>query len=321
MLDNLPEDLSRAVLYTVAYADIFDHPLTALEIHRYLTGVSIPLDALIRVLEEDRLLTRTGDYFTLPGRAEIVSIRIQREARSRKLMPRAIQYGRILGGLPYVRMVALTGSLAVLNLSQGADMDYMLVTQPGRLWTARAFSVTFGRMIRPFGHTICVNLLVSEDALFWPQHDLYSAREICQMIPITGVNVYRRMRSANMWTESILPNSTLSAPDLVQLPAYRKTNRIQSLLEMPLHGGGGARLEQWAMKFQLHRMEQRSGAGDETVFSADICQANFHHHRRGTREMFQQRLKNLGADSPLSFALSGVPAKTKREERSGETAA
>src|SRR3989304_1672546 len=321
MLDNLPEDLSRAVLYTVAYADIFDHPLTALEIHRYLTGVSIPLDALIRVLEEDRLLTRTGDYFTLPGRAEIVSIRIQREARSRKLMPRAIQYGRILGGLPYVRMVALTGSLAVLNLSQGADMDYMLVTQPGRLWTARAFSGTFGRVMRPFGHTICVNLLVSEDALFWPQHDLYSAREICQMIPITGVNVYRRMRSANMWTESILPNSTLSAPDLVQPPAYRKTNRIQSVLETPLQGGGGARLEQWAMRFQSHRMEQRSGAGDETVFSADICQANFHHHRRGTREMFQQRLKNLGTESALPASSSLALRSARLGERSGETAA
>ena len=321
MLDNFPEDLSRAVLYTVAYADIFDYPLTAPEIHRYLTGVSIPLDALIRTLDEDRLLTRTGDYFTLPGRAEIVSIRIQRETRSRKLMPRAIQYGRILGGLPYVRMAALTGSLAMLNLSQGADMDYMLVTQPGRLWTARAFSVTFGRLMRPFGHTICVNLLVSENALFWPQHDLYSAREICQMIPILGLDVYRRMRAANIWTESILPNSTLAAPDLVQLPADRKTNRIQSLFEMPLRGGGGARLEQWAMKFQLQRMEQRSGAGDETVFSADICQANFHHHRRGTREMFQQRLKNLGADSALPASSSLALRSARTGERSGVTAA
>jgi hypothetical protein len=321
MLDNFPEDLSRAVLHTVAYADIFDYPLTALEIHRYLTGVSAPIQVVNRALDEDRLLTRTGDYFTLPGRAEIVSIRIGREARSRKLMPRAIQYGRILGGLPYVRMVALTGSLAMLNLSQGADMDYMLVTQPGRLWTARAFAVTFGRMMRPFGHTICVNLLVSEDALFWPQHDLYSAREICQMIPISGPDVYRRMRAANIWTESILPNSTLSAPELVQPPAYRKTNRFQSLLEMPLHRGGGARLEQWAMKFQLQRMEQRSGAGDETVFSADICQANFQHHRSGTHEMFQQRLKNLGTDSALPASSSLALRSARTGERSGVTAA
>jgi hypothetical protein len=68
--------------------------------------------------------------------------------------------------LPYVRMVALTGSLAVLNLSQGADMDYMVVTQPGRF--VDGLLPSFGRMMHPFGHTICVNLLVSEDALFGP---------------------------------------------------------------------------------------------------------------------------------------------------------
>ena len=109
MLDNSPTNLSRAALQTVAYADIFDYPLTALEIHRYLTGVRAPVEAVKRALEEEHLFVRIGDYFTLPGREEIVSIRTQREVRSRNLMPRAIQYGRILGALPYVRMVALTG--------------------------------------------------------------------------------------------------------------------------------------------------------------------------------------------------------------------
>ena len=290
MLDNSPTNLSRAALHTVAYSDIFDYPLTAPEIHRYLTGVRAPVEAVKQALEEEHLFVRIGDYFTLPGREEIVSIRIQREARSRKLLRRAIQYGRLLGALPYIRMVALTGSLAVLNLSMGADMDYMLVTQSGRLWTARAFAVTFGRMVRPLGHKICVNLLVSENALFWPQHDLYSAREMCQMIPITGVNVYRRLRATNVWTESILPNAALSALNLGQLPDQASENRIQRLFEMLLHGKHGGRLEQWAMKFQLHNIAKRSGAGDETNFSADVCQANFHHHRSWTRKAFEQRL-------------------------------
>jgi hypothetical protein len=290
MLDNSPTNLSRAVLHTVAYSDIFDYPLTALEIHRYLTGVRAPVEAVKQALEEEHLFVRIGDYFALPGREEIVSIRIQREARSRKLLRRAIQYGRLLGALPYIRMVALTGSLAVLNLSMGADMDYMLVTQSGRLWTARAFAVTFGRMMRPLGYKICVNLLVSENALFWPQHDLYSAREMCQMIPIAGVNVYRRLRATNVWTESILPNATLSALNLGQLPDQANENRIQRLFEMPLRGKHGGRLEQWAMNFQLHNIAKRSGAGDETNFSADVCQANFHHHRSWTRKAFEQRL-------------------------------
>ncbi|HJR79436.1 MAG TPA: hypothetical protein VJ821_05135 [Anaerolineales bacterium] len=298
-MKTFSDELSRAVLQTVAYADIFDYPLTAHEIHRYLTGVRASVEEVQEMLEEDRVVLRVGNYFTLAGREEIVSTRIERETRSRKLLPHAIQYGRILGALPYVRMVALTGSLAVLNISTGQDFDYMIVTASGHLWTARALAVTFGRMMRPFGSRICVNLLVSENALFWPQHDLYSAREMCQMIPITGIDMYRRLRAANPWTEFFLPNSSMSRPSTGQLSGDRKKNRIQTLLEMPLHRESARPLEQWAMKFQLDLIMRRSGAGDETNFSLDICQANFDHHGNWTRQAFQQRLKKLGVEAPL----------------------
>lgn len=297
MLSQTSDNLSLAVLKTVAYSDMFDYPLTAREIHRYLTGVKATLQEVVRVVGEDGLFTRTGDYFTLTGREEIVSIRLQREAKSRVLMPRAIHYGRLLGTLPYVRMVALTGSLAVMNISGNHDFDYMLVTQSGRLWTARAFAVTFGRIIRPFGHRICVNILVSERALAWHQRDLYSAREICQMIPISGMEVYRRFCAANAWTESILPNSGLPTSDRVPVSAPGRKITIQKPLEISL---SSERLEQWAMRLQLARITQKWGAGDETCFGADVCQSNFHNHRKSTQELFEKRL--TGIESLLRLA-------------------
>ena len=290
MLDQSPNDLSFAVLQTVVYSDIFDYPLTAREIHRYLTGVKASLEEVVSVLGEEHGVTRTGDYFTLPGREEIVSIRLQREAQSRLLMPRAIHFGRMLGTLPYVRMVALTGSLAVMNISGNHDFDYMLVTRFGRLWTARAFAVTFGRIMRPFGHRICVNLLISERALAWQQCDLYSAREICQMIPISGVEVYRRFCAANAWTESILPNSGLFTYDRVPVSSPSRKNTIQKLLEISLRS---ERLEEWAMRFQLARMTHKWGTGDETCFSADVCQSNFHNHRKSTQDLFEKKLSGI----------------------------
>ena len=292
MLDHSSENLSRAILQTIAYSDVFDYPLNARELHRYLTGVKASLEEVVRAVREEGVVTRTGDYFTLPGREEIVNIRMRREAHSRELMSRAIQYGRILGTLPYVRMVALTGSLAVMNILGNHDFDYMLVTQTSRLWVARAFAVTFGRIMRPFGHRICVNLLLSENALDWHQHDLYSAREICQMIPVVGMDVYRRFRARNAWTESVLPNSSLSTPDLVQVCAPSRTNVIQRLIEVPLDS---ERLEQWAMKFQLHHIAQSWGTGDETIFSANVCQSNFHNHRKWTQVVFENKLSALTA--------------------------
>ncbi len=297
MLDNSPNNLSRAALYTVAYADIFDYPLTALEIHRYLTGVSAPIEAVNNALEEDRLFVRIGDYFTLPGREEIVSIRAEREARSQKLMPRAIQYGRILGALPYVRMVALTGSLAVLNVSKIVDFDYMLVTSSGRLWTARAFALAFNRLTRLQGYTLCPNLIISENALEWPQHDLYSARELCQMVLITGEEVYSRLMQANPWVESFLPNCSHDFSREQRATSVATT--FKSIIEFPLRGVLGDRLETWEMDRKIARFTRQHGYGEETIFNADVCQGNFDHHRTWTYEALEKRLAEFEFKSPL----------------------
>lgn len=313
MLDNSPTNLSRAALHTVAYADIFDYPLTALEIHRYLTGVRAPVEAVNRALEEDRLFVRIGDYFTLPGREGIVSIRIQREARSRKLMRRAIQYGRILGALPYIRMVALTGSLAVLNVSNVVDFDYMLVTARGRLWTARVFALAFNRLTRLQGYTLCPNLIISENALEWPQHDLYSARELCQMVLITGEEVYSRLMQVNQWVESFLPNAFMNSAGLPP-KSKEKASALQRLFEFPLRGVLGDRLETWEMNRKIARFTHQHGYGEETIFNADICQGNFDHHRTWTYEAFEKRLQQYviasdGRDASAETGRSKLPFK------------
>ena len=250
------------------------------------------MEAVNRALAEDRQFMRIGDYFTLPGREGIVSIRKQREARSRELMSRAIRYGRILGALPYIRMVALTGSLAVLNVSNVVDFDYMLVTARGRLWTARAFALAFNRLTRLQGYTLCPNLIISESALEWPQHDLYSARELCQMLLITGKEVYSRLMQANPWVESFLPNAYMESNSLPWGNSQELAPALQSLFELPLRGNLGNRLEAWEMNRKIARFTRQHGYGEETVFNADVCQGNFDHHRSWTYEALEKRLAN-----------------------------
>src|SRR6185436_12439212 len=156
MPDNFYEKLSQAALQTITYSDIFDYPLTAHEIHRYLTGVKASYAQVLKVLEEEPV-ARVGEYFTVPGRESIAGIRMRREASSRKIMPRAIRYGRILAALPYIRMVTLTGSLAMSNMEEGQDIDYMIVTAPNHLWTCRALALLVARFARFEGIQLCPN--------------------------------------------------------------------------------------------------------------------------------------------------------------------
>jgi hypothetical protein len=231
--------------------------------------------------------SKDGKYF-LAGREEIVELRKCRESASRKAFNRAMVYGRILGALPFVRMVALTGSLAMLNLSRNPDMDFMLVAKQGRLWIARAFAIALGKFTRLFGDTICPNLIVSENALEWTSHDLYSARELCQMIPIVGADIYFDLFAANSWVWSFLPNTH---PKTLEVS---KTSKVWNASEFLLQGSLGNKLESWEMSRKIKKFSAQPGFGAETVFTADVCQGNFDHHRKWTYDLYQERLSALG---------------------------
>ena len=280
---NHTKSLEVAILETLAYSDVFDYPLTLGELHKYLV-TSATKEEIKNCIGNINQVSLDEGYYFLSGRDEIVKTRQLREKKSRPVFKRSLVYGKIIGSFPFVKMVALTGSLAMLNLSNEIDMDFMLITKSNRLWFARAFAVTFGRFIRLLGDRICINLLVSENNLHWTQHDLYSAREICQMIPISGFDFYNDFRVVNLWSQEILPNDSFNKANTKQV------SWLQKLFELPFLGKLGDTLEKWSMNFQMKIISRQENAGEETNFSADICQGNFHQHKKWTMETYQKKL-------------------------------
>jgi hypothetical protein len=287
----LPLNISQlkpAILSTLAYSDIFDYPLRLTELHRYLT-VSVSLAELTESIVNIDGVESRDDYYFLTGRSILVDIRRQRENASNQAFDRALRYGRILGALPFIRMVTLTGSLAVRNCDETGDYDYMLVARTGRVWSARAFALLLNRVARLFGETLCPNLIVSEQALEWNSRDLYSAREICQMVPIMGGDIYSRLRTVNKWTDDFLPQTK----DMHVQTGYEQKSVFQKLADYFLKGKLGDALEAWEMKRKIARFSRQKGFGTETKFSTDICQGNFDHHGLWTITAYKERLKQL----------------------------
>lgn len=281
--------LEHAVLATLAYSDLFDHPLTLDELHRFFISPATRDEVAICASSTKGVGYKDGYYF-LDDRPEIVDIRRRREADSSMAFRRAIIYGRIFGSLPFVRMVAVTGSLAMLNLSKNRDMDFMIVTEPGHVWTARAFVLAFGRLARLFGDVICPNVILSERALAWEVKNLYSAREFAQMIPVSGMEVFRQLLEANPWVNEILPNVSLEPTGS---SAVGKQNPLQSILELFLSNPLAARFEYWEMSRKIRRFKAQKGYGAETNFSADVCQGNFDHHGQWAMKMYRERLGQI----------------------------
>ena len=176
-------------MQTVAYADVFDYPLTADEIHRYLIGAPAAAAPCAASLGNGApasrtLLGRSGRYFTLAGRESVVETRRGRATACRRPTGAArVHYGRIIGGLPFVRMVAVTGALAMDNVADG-DIDYLIVTEPGRLWLCRALVVGVVRAAALRGVELCPNYFLSEHALVLEERNLFTAHEVAQMVPL-----------------------------------------------------------------------------------------------------------------------------------------
>jgi hypothetical protein len=278
--------LERAILETLAYSSIFEYPLYAQEIHHYLP-IRAAMDEVSYALSVSNGVGKKDDFYFLVGYEKIVDVRKQREADSQKLLPHALRYGRMLGSLPFIRMVTLTGSLAVMNSLGDADFDYMLVTAPGRVWTGRAFALLLNRLTRRLGHTLCPNIIVSENALTWSTRDLYTARELCQMIPIAGTDVYQKLMDQNGWIEDFLPNFECETSQVL------KNSEVWKVFEFPLRGKLGERFEHWEMTRKIGRFSRQPGFGEETIFNAEICQGNFDHHSKKTRHMFEEKLNEV----------------------------
>ncbi len=315
--------LESAILHAVAYADVFDYPLTVAEVHRYLVGMSASSAAVGSLLGNGRLvpqrLTRCCGYFTLPGREGIVETRRCREQVAARIWPRALQYARIIAGLPFVRMVAVTGALAMDNVDPGTDIDYFIVTEPGRLWLCRALVILLVRLAARRGDVVCPNYFLSEDALILYERNLYSAHELTQMVPVAGIATYWRMRQLNAWTLRFLPNAhglprrvgaTALPGDAAKLPPAQDDaaasghagwpwRSARALAEAALRTPPGGWLERWEMMRKVRKFSPYSpalnsdGPGSEAAFCADWCKGHFDNHGQHTLHAYANRLHVL----------------------------
>ena len=293
-------DLPNAILHTAAYADVFDYPLSAAEIHHYLTGVRASREEVEQVLQNDGLLSRAGGWYTLPGREQLAATRRRREQIAARLWPQALGYGRLIAGLPFVRMLAVTGSLAMNNVENNPDIDYLVVTAGGRLWMVRAMVLAAARLAALQGVRLCPNYLVSEQALVFEEHTLYAAHELAQMIPLSGMQVYRRIASLNRWKERLLPNAEGLPPsmlDRITLPD--RPVGIKPVMEAALLLPPGAWFERWEMRRKIRKLSYEQSGSPESRFGADYCKGHKDRHAGRTEQILRQRLANLHLEVPV----------------------
>jgi hypothetical protein len=240
------------------------------------------------------------------GEETIVQSRLRRVNEARRLWPQAVYYGNLIARLPFVRMVAVTGALAMDNVERGADIDYLIVTSQGRLWLCRGLVVLLVKWASLRGVTICPNYLLTERALVFPDQSLYAAHELVQMVPLHGLALYRQIRRVNRWTEQLLPNagdqpyhSFLGTGE--EKGGAERPFRFKLFAERALSTPPGDWLERWEMQRKIRKFTRRHPASPEIDFCADWCKGHFDLHGEKTLDSYTQRLARFGLAEQLIY--------------------
>jgi hypothetical protein len=294
--------LPDAVLQTVLYADLFDYALTSAELHHYLLHFTATPAEIAAALAASPTLVQSNGYVTLAQRTHLADLRPERQRTSAPLWRTARHWASVIGALPFVRMVAVTGALAMNNAPAGDDVDFLIVTTPGRVWLARALTVGVVRVARCFGVGLCPNYVLSSAVLEQQPQNLFIAHDLAQMTPLVGLDVYAQLRAANRWVEKFLPHAAhpLYSPPEVRLSRWGRW--AQRLGEWGFSGALGAALEGWERARKQRKFMRLHPTHSSAVqLDADHVKGHFNDHGHRILQKFHSHLaRYLPAETPTS---------------------
>lgn len=262
--------LSTDILATIAYYDALGQPLTVFETWRHLISAEpgerrdvrrVSLGEVAAALDEPDLRRRIScrdGFYCVSGREALVRRRIREEKPAAAKLRRASRLARVLRAVPFVRMIGITGSLAMKKGKAGSDWDFFVVLRSGRIWTGRTVLTGFLHLIRKRRHgkhrkdRACLNHFLTEDGLRIGTEDLFSANEYMNIIPLTGGETFRRFELRNRWIarlkRNFLPTEVLPR---WHVPESRRCLALRSFLERLADSD---RLERWLRGWQYRKI-------------------------------------------------------------------
>jgi hypothetical protein len=212
--------MEKAILKTLIYYDIFNFPLKAWEIHKWLIGKKASLQQIektLRRMGQGTSIKYQGDYYFLTGRKSLVKERQKKEQVSKEHLQTIKYISQIFKIIPWIKLVGISGSLSMMGSSKKDDIDLFIITADNRIWMSRLLLIFLTSLtglrrkrrekVLSANGKICINLILEESNLAQQKKNIYVAHEVLQMRVLwQGDEVYSRFLHANDWAFKHLPN-------------------------------------------------------------------------------------------------------------------
>ena len=248
----MPE-IKENILATLAYFDIFNYPLTSGEIYLFLKnrcGQSEYEDAL-KCLIGSRSIYRFDRFYSLKNDPTLITRRHEGNKKAAELIKIAGGVSDMLIKFPYVRGIAISGSLSKNFADENSDIDLFIITAPNRLWIARTLMHAFKKLTFLVNKQdyFCMNYYIDEQELEIVEKTIYTAIEIVTLMPLQGDAQFERFYSANAWTRNYLPNKIMRVSSAKPV----KNSFLKTVIETLFNNGFGNALDNFLMNITANR--------------------------------------------------------------------
>jgi len=236
------------ILETLAYFDLFDYPLSRAEIFLFLKNkhdFGVFEDAL-RSLLEAGIIHQFDKFYTLKNDQYLVVRRNEGNQKAAELIKMAGRVGNLLIRFPYVRGIAISGSLSKNFADDNSDIDLFIITAKNKLWIARTIMHCFKKLTFLVNkeHLFCMNYYIDEQQLEIVEKNIYTAIEIATLIPLQGDTVFDSFFASNAWTRNYLPNKNMR----IACAKPIKTRLLKSLIESLFNNTAGNKIDNMLMR-------------------------------------------------------------------------
>jgi len=240
---NRTKECERDINRTLAYSSVFKCPLTKYQLYNFLISNQVYnpkyFETNLNRLVKDKIIKENkGRYYLF--RSKTVNWD-KRYKISKNKIYKSKDVFKSLSKIPWIRMLAVTGSVSNYSASSNNDIDLFIITKNNRLWLTRFFVVLILKIYKKYRldskNDLCPNLYLTESEMTWPNEDrnIYIAHSIITMQPIINKDsTYFRFLTKNFWIFDYFKHFSLSTNEndfIKDLKLKHTKNHLFDLIE------------------------------------------------------------------------------------------
>ncbi|MGC4036823.1 MAG: nucleotidyltransferase domain-containing protein [Chitinophagaceae bacterium] len=266
----------KSIIGALAYFNAFNYPLKKEEIYNFLDTVCDRnlFEQSLEFLCKTEIVYKLDEFYSLQQHNQLAERRMLGNQKAAQQLRIAVKIAKLLYAFPFVRGIAVSGSLSKGYADEHSDIDFFIITKGNRLWLARTLLHLFKKLMFLAGkqHWFCMNYFIDEMALEIKEKNIFTAVEVATVIPLCGVSAFRDFFDANKWVKNFCPQHlrwneiSPEAKNFTIQPVYRKKRQ---------HSVTG-KLNEWLMRTTERRWKRkaergiRSYSGELMGLDADI---------------------------------------------------